>query len=336
MPRRRVVAATDTASAVALLRSNDRNRVGSSTAGDDAPRVVFMFPGGGAQYNGMAAGLDERFSVFHEVMADGIERVRRRAVPTSPRCSPPTPPRTHCATPTASLPAVFLTSLALARQWMAWGVTPDALLGHSLGEYVAAHLAGVLSLDDALELVVRRSRLIGKASGAGAMLAIPLPEAEVRPLLDETLSVATVNAADECVVAGPADAIEALQQRVTTDEVSPTLIPLAGAGHSSLLDPILPEFLEVVRGVELSAAAAAVPLQPHRHVDHAGAGHRPAVLGRPPAPHGSLRRLPGHRARRRPDGARRARTRATRCRRTPAARRPSRWPPSRACATPTR
>ena len=80
---------------------------------------------------------------------------------------------------------MFLTSLALARQWMAWGVTPDALLGHSLGEYVAAHLAGVLSLDDAIELVVRRSELMGRASGGGTMLAIPLPESEVRPLLGD-------------------------------------------------------------------------------------------------------------------------------------------------------
>ena len=111
----------------------------------------------------------------------------------------------------------------------------------------------MLSLDDATELVVRRSELMGRASGGGTMLAIPLPESDVRPLLGDTLSIATVNAADECVVAGPADAIDALRQQVTTDDVSPTLIPLAGAAHSSLLEPILPEFLEVVRGVELSA-----------------------------------------------------------------------------------
>ena len=136
---------------------------------------------------------------------------------------------------------------------MAWGVTPTTFVGHSLGEYAAAHLAGVLSLDGALDLIVARSTLIDRVSGSGAaMLAVPLPVDEVRPLLPASLSVATINATDECVIAGPADDIEALAQRVTTDEVNPTLIPIAAAGHSSVLDPILPEFLAAVQRVELS------------------------------------------------------------------------------------
>ena len=112
-----------------------------------------MFPGGGSQYAGMAAGLDDRFDVFHDVMRDGIERVQASvAASISSRCCAPTPTRTALRRPTASLPAVFLTSVALARQWMAWGVEPDAFVGHSLGEYAAAHLAGVLTFDGALDL----------------------------------------------------------------------------------------------------------------------------------------------------------------------------------------
>jgi acyl transferase domain-containing protein/thioesterase domain-containing protein/acyl carrier protein len=253
LSHRRVVAARDIADAVAVLRSNDRNRVSSSVAGEDAQRVAFLFPGGGSQYNGMAAGLDERFDVFHEVMRDGIERVRARSgIDLTPLLRPDAPPDALRHT-TVSMPAIFLTSVALARQWMAWGVTPTTFVGHSLGEYTAAHLAGVLSLDSALDLIVARAMLIDRVSGSGAaMLAVPLPESEVRPLLPASLSVATINATDECVIAGPLGDIEALAERVTTDEVKPTLIPIAAAGHSSVLDPILPEFLEVVKQVDLS------------------------------------------------------------------------------------
>jgi acyl transferase domain-containing protein/thioesterase domain-containing protein/acyl carrier protein len=250
---RRVVTATDTATAVRLLRAKDRHLVFDATTTDEQPRVAFMFPGGGAQYPGMAARLDERFVVFHETMRDGIARVRAKAdLDLSPLLAADGDAEA-LRRPTASLPAVFLTSIALARQWMAWGVTPQTFVGHSLGEYAAAHLAGVLTLDGALDLIVARSRLMEHVSGSGAaMLAVPLPEAEVRGLLPASLSLATVNAADECVVAGPIDDITALQGRLVRRDVTPTVVPIAAAAHSSLLDPILPEFLAAVRQVDLS------------------------------------------------------------------------------------
>ena len=178
-----------------------------------------------------------------------------------------------------------------------------------------------------------------RASGAGAaMLAVPLPEAEVRAAARRRRcrsprSTPTTSASSP----GPADAIDgaaAAARRPTTS--SPTLIPLAAAAHSSLLDPILPEFLERRAQVELSPPAAAVPVEPDRHVDHRRAGHRPAVLGRPPPPHGALRRLPATRCWPTARSCSSRSARATRCRRTPAARPSSRSPPSRPCATPTR
>ena len=223
-----------------------------AVATSDPCRVAFLFPGGGAHYVGMAAGLDDRFDVFHEVMEDGLARLRERhGLDLAPLLrSDASPDALRKAT--ASLPAVFLTSVALAKQWMAWGVTPSAFVGHSLGEYTAAHLAGVLSLDGALELIVARASLMDRVSGVGAaMLAIPLPVAKVEPLLPASLSVATLNADDECVIAGPIEDIEILAKQVATDEVQPTLIPLDAAAHSALLDPILPEFLDVVRSIDL-------------------------------------------------------------------------------------
>jgi acyl transferase domain-containing protein/thioesterase domain-containing protein/acyl carrier protein len=250
---RRVVTATDAATAVHLLRAKDRHLVSDASTSDEQPRVAFMFPGGGAQYPGMAAGLDARFSVFHETMGDGIARVKAKAgIDLAPLLAVGGDAEA-LRRPTASLPAVFLTSIALARQWMEWGITPQTFVGHSLGEYAAAHLAGVLTLDGALDLIVARSRLMEQVSGSGAaMLAVPLPEAEVGDLLPAALSLATVNAADECVVAGPIDDITALERHLVARDVTPTLVPIAAAAHSSLLDSILPEFLAAVRPVELA------------------------------------------------------------------------------------
>jgi acyl transferase domain-containing protein/thioesterase domain-containing protein len=250
---RRVVVATDLEAAIETLRSTDRNRVASHDIGEVPPRVVFMFPGGGAQYPGMAAGLDRRFTVFHDVLDDGFTRVREQCgldlatlvrVDGDPEA---------LRKPTASLPSTFLTSVALARQWMAWGVQPDSFAGHSLGEYAAAHLAGVLTLDGALELIVARATLMERATGRGtAMLAVPLPPDEVAARLHGSLAVATINATDECVVAGREQDVATLQRQLDADGLTATLIPLAAAAHSPLLDPILPEFLDVVRGVDLA------------------------------------------------------------------------------------
>ncbi|MFV0308088.1 MAG: type I polyketide synthase [Desertimonas sp.] len=251
---RRVVVAADPAQAVEVLRGNDRNRATTTAAETDhPPRVTFMFPGGGSQYNGMAAGLDDRFEVFREVMREGIAGVAARSgIDLEPLLDPQAAPDA-LSHPTTSLPAVFLTSVAMARQWMAWGVTPDALLGHSLGEYAAAHLSGVLTLDGALDLIVARAELMEKATGTGAaMLAVPLPEADVIGRLPDTLSLATVNAPDECVVSGPEDDIIAFKALVDDDERQATLIPLSAAAHSSMLDPVLPDFLAVVGTVTLS------------------------------------------------------------------------------------
>ena len=182
MTHRRVVAVTDAVTAPTELRSTDRRRRPTAVAPNHPPRIAFVFPGGGAQYPGMGAGLDERFEVFHRVRQEGVEALHRLgAGDLGPLFDPDTDPDV-LRRATASLPAVFITSTAMARQWMAWGIEPDVMIGHSLGEYVAAHLAGVLSFDDALSLVITRSRLMERVSGVGAaMLVVPLPELGGRP-----------------------------------------------------------------------------------------------------------------------------------------------------------
>jgi acyl transferase domain-containing protein/acyl carrier protein len=257
MSARRVVVATDVVDALTQLRTPDRRRSAKGVAAETTPSVAFMFPGGGAQYAGMGAGLDSRFGVFHETMREGLEHLlERHGIDLAPLIRADDgaldESNAQLRNPSLMLPAVFLTSVALAKQWMAWGVTPRGFIGHSLGEYTAAHLAGVMSLDTALEMIATRSRLIERVAGAhAAMLVVPLTEADVVADLPSELSLATVNAFDECVVSGPRDVIEAFAVRLATRDIECQLVPVAAAGHSSLLDPILAEFHAAVSRLEL-------------------------------------------------------------------------------------
>ena len=250
---RRVVAATDREHAIEQLRRVDRTRSAQSDAAESTPRVAFLFPGGGSQYVGMAAGLDARFDVFHATMRDGCARVLELSGVDLAAVLRDATTADDLNAPSVSLPAVFLTSLGLARQWMAWAVTPDAYVGHSLGEYVAAHLAGVLTIDDAIRLVVARAGLMERVGGSGAaMLVVPVGEAAATALLTSGVSLAVVNTDDECVLAGRRDEIDAIEHELTERGEQCTKIPLAAAAHSLLLDPVLEEFRAVVESVTLS------------------------------------------------------------------------------------
>ena len=115
-------------------------------------------------------------------------------------------------------PALFVIEYALAKLWMAWGVRPTAMIGHSVGEYVAACLAGVFSVEDVLALLVARGRLIEQLPG-GAMLAVPLPQQEIHSLLGGGLSLAAINAPSLCVVSGPTDAVESLESQLAKKDI---------------------------------------------------------------------------------------------------------------------
>ena len=147
-------------------------------------------------------------------------------------------------------PAVFVVQVALAQLLREWGVVPRALLGYSLGEYTAAYLAGVLSLEDALALVAARAQLIATVP-AGGMLAVPLPEAAVLPLLGEELALAATNGPEVSVVAGPEAAIDRLAEQLRADGQVFQRLRTRHAFHSPMLQPIATEFGARVREVEL-------------------------------------------------------------------------------------
>jgi non-ribosomal peptide synthase protein (TIGR01720 family) len=237
---RMAVVAHDRADAVRALAGDRPSRTVDGRTGTHAPSVVFLFPGQGAQHPGMARGLYEDEPVFRAEMdrCAAILRPLMGIDPWSAICSGDG----DALMQAAFQPLLFAVEYATARQWMAWGIQPDAMLGHSLGEYVAACLAGVFSLEDALALVAERGRLM-QSTPPGAMLAVPLPPAEVEPMLDGSLSIATISAPDRCVVAGPPDEVARLQAALRARGVDDAKqVATARASHSMMMDPVLDAF----------------------------------------------------------------------------------------------
>ncbi|MET8910622.1 amino acid adenylation domain-containing protein [Micromonospora sp. NPDC004551] len=246
MPHRRFLVAADRADALAALDAPLRQFTGVHPGGRRP--LVFAFPGHGAQHVAMGAGLYRAEPTYRSVVDECAELVRDdlgldlRAV-LCPAPDGHAGAERLLAQPRLVQPALFVTGYALARSLLERSVTPDLMVGHSLGEYVAAALAGVFSLADALRLVCARGALVERTP-AGAMLAVGLPETAVAALLDDRVSLAAVNAPALCVLSGDPEAIGALRERMTGDGVDCRPLRVARGYHSALLDPVLDEFAE--------------------------------------------------------------------------------------------
>ncbi|MBA2681454.1 MAG: SDR family NAD(P)-dependent oxidoreductase, partial [Ktedonobacteraceae bacterium] len=147
-------------------------------------------------------------------------------------------------------PAVFVVEYALAQLFLKWGLRPQAMLGYSLGEYVAACVAGVLSLKDALRMVASRAQLIDEVK-AGAMLAVMLPEDEIKPYLNEQVNLAIQNSLTACVLAGPISSIEQVEKRLLADDIACRRVEATHAFHSQMLSPLTEKVTELAQSVKL-------------------------------------------------------------------------------------
>ncbi|WP_310482214.1 polyketide synthase, partial [Chamaesiphon sp. VAR_48_metabat_403] len=219
--------------------------------------VVFMFSGQGTQYLNMGANLYKHEPIFQsaidrctEILQPLLGRDLRQLL---------YPSGVDVATSTELLsqtrytqPALFTIEYALAQLWQSWGIQPAAAIGHSIGEFVAACLAGVFSLSDALALVAKRGELMWNLP-AGAMLSVRLPAAEVAAWLTPEISIAAINSPALCVVSGTIEAIEKLQQELETAEVACKLLHTSHAFHSPMMAPIVTPFAEAIAQVKLSS-----------------------------------------------------------------------------------
>ncbi len=256
LKERRIVAARTHEEARRLLDANEKERVFSDTASDRA-QAAFLFAGGGAQYAGMGAELYAAEPVYKRAVDECLQQLdadiaREVRALLLPAAGTEAEGSARLERPSLALPALFSTQYAMAKLLESWGIVPESMIGHSMGEYTAAHLAGVFSLKDALRLVALRGRLF-ETVPAGAMLSVPLSEAELRPLLGTELSIAAVNAPQLCVASGPVAAIDALAAALASKEIDAKKLHIAVAAHSAMLEPILKEFGDFFRTIKMSA-----------------------------------------------------------------------------------
>ncbi len=254
---RRALLAADLEDAARALAGRDPQRLLNQQAEAGDRPVVFMFTGQGSQYPNMGRGLYESEPSYRSEVDRCCEMLRHHlGLDLRELLFPPAGQEEAAAErlkqTAIAQPALFVVEYALATLWMQWGVRPQAMIGHSLGEYVAACLAGVFTLRDALSLVAVRGRLM-QGLAPGAMLAVPLPEADVVPRLEGTgLSIAAINRPSLCVVAGPAAAVGTLRAALEAQGIEGRPLHTSHAFHSAMMDPILKPFGEWMSNVRLS------------------------------------------------------------------------------------
>ncbi|MGJ8603513.1 MAG: SDR family NAD(P)-dependent oxidoreductase [Marivita sp.] len=253
--KRRVVVASDHAEAARLLEQKDTRRVHSHDA-LTKPDTVFLFPGGGAQYAGMARDLYETEPVFAEWMDRGLTHLQTLDTREIHALWLPGPGQEAQAdkvlrTPSLQLPLIMIVEYALAQLWMSWGVQPAALTGHSMGENTAACVAGVMSFEDCIGLVHLRGTLFDTVA-TGGMISVALPAEDLKPLLGDTLDLGAINSPGLSVASGPIAALAALEHELTRRGIEHQRIPIDIAAHSRMLDPILDPFRAYLTAIPLN------------------------------------------------------------------------------------
>lgn len=259
-PLRRAVVARTAAEAAALFDSNSGRVFAGARAehcehDEHGPAVVFLFPGQDSQFPGMAQALYRDEPLFRaEVDACAAHLRERHGIDLMPRLFSPGGDADP-AYATDPLP-LFVLEHSLARVWLALGVQPQAMLGYSLGEYACAVLAGVMSRDDALALAVAGARLLALVK-PGALLAVSLPESELRALLatelEPGLEIAMVMAPRQCVVGGAAEAVQVLERRLAAQGIACLPSQLGLPFHTAHMDAFLAPYREELRKLKLAA-----------------------------------------------------------------------------------
>ena len=253
-PQRGFVVARDRQEAIDALADPGSDAFPVVRHGGTARPVVFLYPGQGGQHVGMARDLYEHEPVFRRALEECAEAAYEEAgvalleslYPSAAAGSPGYAVATERLNGmrTAQI-AVFAVQYALTELWRSWGVVPKAVLGHSLGAYAAATAAGVFEPCDAVRLVLARGALFERTP-TGAMAAVQLPEAGLVPLLGSELDIAAVNGPEQCVVTGPAEAVEQLNERLSALGHEVRVLRISSAAHSRLVEPGLEGFEKTV------------------------------------------------------------------------------------------
>ncbi len=238
------------------LRNYSNNSTKTAILKTAPGETVFLFPGQGAQFPQMGRALYENEKTFREAVNACAELltddlgldIRDILYPKNETSET----ENRLQNTRFTQPALFVTEYALAKLWMGWGISPNTLCGHSIGEFVAAHLAGIFDLKDALHLIAVRGKLVS-ALPEGSMLSVRLGAADLRKILPVGLSIAAANSETLSVVAGTADDINAFAEALKEKEVPSMQLSTSHAFHSAMMDPVLPIFKKEVEQVKRNA-----------------------------------------------------------------------------------
>jgi acyl transferase domain-containing protein/acyl carrier protein len=246
------------------LKNPEEGKTQTAQVKKDNPPVVFMFSGQGSQYVNMGRDLYRTEPVFRDEMNRSFAILEKLGCPIKQFLYPGEDGTAAIDEEEAkekindvlySGPVKFAVENAMAKQLISWGIKPYALIGHSFGEYAAAHRAGVFTLEDALAMVVLRGRLMEKTA-PGAMMSVPLSEEEIEKLRREPenkeLSLAALNTPNLCIVSGPEDVVQRLRERLTVDGHECLKINFPRASHSRLMIPIQEELKKAMAGIRLN------------------------------------------------------------------------------------
>ncbi len=233
---------------------NNPDNINTNLLTEVPSEIIFSFPGQGTQYVNMGLALYQNEPVYKAaidncalILNDFLDKDIRTIIYTEENLTASNELKNTIYTQ----PALFVTEYALAQLWMSWGIEPDLLIGHSIGEFVAAQLAGVFSLADALKLVANRGLLISKLP-SGSMLSVRQSATVVQGLLNQDLSIAAVNGPMHCVVSGPTEQISSLSKLLDQQGIANKPLFTSHAFHSSMMDSVLNDFKSIVEKVGLS------------------------------------------------------------------------------------
>lgn len=254
------VCARDTTDAIEKLRALSAKSVKKLGDGFQDPRIVFLFPGQGSQYVNMGKELYENESVFREAVDEcsiilnehlGMD-IRKTLYPSHENLAKAEKEINETQN---TQPAIFVIEYATAQLWLSWGIEPSALIGHSIGEYVAAVMCETFSLADVLELVSHRAQLMADLPG-GSMLAVRKGVQDLAEYINEEVAIAAINSPNISTLSGPTETIVALQEKLSKKNIMAKIIPTSHAFHSCMMEPIVDEFTRI--------AATKTPQEPRK------------------------------------------------------------------------